>query len=140
MPNSKHLPLHSPASSILFFSSIGDNIRLLLERPDGLYTFRLHRERVYYCSEAMIKYASNFPRKELLSFGTCFGRFTKTRKFRLHITALDFVAPYAKVNNSDSPVSSSFLFLLVQSLAETQCRTAISLWPQCGQNRSWTYH
>lgn len=45
----------------------------------------------------MIKYASNFPRKELLSFGTCFGRFTKTRKFRLHITALDFIAPYAKV-------------------------------------------
>ncbi len=86
---------------------------MLLERPDGLYTFRLHRERVYYCrynslkfiymsskflfSEAIIKYASNFPRKELLSFGTCFGRFTKTRKFRLHITALDFIAPYAKV-------------------------------------------
>ncbi len=88
---------------------------MLLERPDGLYTFRLHRERVYYCrfnsfkfftmssiflfSEAIIKYASNFPRKELLSFGTSFGRFTKTRKFRLHITALDFIAPYAKVIN-----------------------------------------
>ena len=88
---------------------------MLLDRPDGLYTFRLHRERVYYCrfdlnkyknilfiffsSEAIIKYASNFPRKELLSFGTCFGRFTKTRKFRLHITALDFIAPYAKVKN-----------------------------------------
>ena len=28
--------------------SIGDNIRMLLERPDGIYTFRLHRERVYY--------------------------------------------------------------------------------------------
>jgi len=50
-------------------------------------------------SEAIIKFASNFPRKELLSFGTCFGRFTKTRKFRLHITALDFIAPYAKVKN-----------------------------------------
>ena len=50
-------------------------------------------------SEAIIKHASNFPRKELLSFGTCFGRFTKTRKFRLHITALDFIAPYAKVSS-----------------------------------------
>ncbi|CAF4404003.1 unnamed protein product [Adineta steineri] len=93
-------PLTDDETKILFeklSKYIGDNIRMLLERPDGLYTFRLHRERVYYCSEAIIKYASNFPRKELLSFGTCFGRFTKTRKFRLHITALDFIAPYAKV-------------------------------------------
>ncbi|CAF1176268.1 unnamed protein product [Adineta steineri] len=92
-------PLTDDETKILFeklSKYIGDNIRMLLERPDGLYTFRLHRERVYYCSEAIIKYASNFPRKELLSFGTCFGRFTKTRKFRLHITALDFIAPYAK--------------------------------------------
>jgi 60S ribosome subunit biogenesis protein NIP7 len=50
----------------------------------------------FFSSETIIKFASNFPRKELLSFGTCFGRFTKTRKFRLHITALDFIAPYAK--------------------------------------------
>lgn len=30
------------------------------------------------------------------------GKFTKSRKFRLHITALDFLAPYAqhKVHNS----------------------------------------
>ena len=34
-------------------------------------------------------------RENLVSLGTCFGKFTKTRKFRLHITALDFLAPYA---------------------------------------------
>jgi hypothetical protein len=65
-------------------------------------------------SEAIIKYASNFPRKELLSFGTCFGRFTKTRKFRLHITALDFIAPYAKVR--EKKFSFEIIFFVIISL------------------------
>ena len=34
-------------------------------------------------------------RENLLSLGTCFGKFTKTKKFRLHVTALDYLAPYA---------------------------------------------
>lgn len=40
--------------------------------------------------------AGNVARKDLISLGTCFGKFTKTRKFRLHVTALDFLAPYAQ--------------------------------------------
>ena len=44
-----------------------------------------------------MKKAGNIARKNLLSMGTCFGKFTKTDKFRLQITALDFLAPYAKV-------------------------------------------
>jgi len=44
-----------------------------------------------------MKYASCVGKDELISFGTCFGKFTKTQKFRLHITALEFLAPYAKV-------------------------------------------
>ena len=48
-------------------------------------------------SETLMKYASCVGKDELISFGTCFGKFTKTQKFRLHITALDFLAPYAKV-------------------------------------------
>lgn len=44
-----------------------------------------------------MKFASNFGRDHLISFGTNFGKFTKTGKFRLHVTALDFLAPYAKV-------------------------------------------
>lgn len=28
--------------------------------------------------------------------GTCFGKFTKTNKFLLHITALNYLAPYAQ--------------------------------------------
>lgn len=40
-----------------------------------------------------------------MSVGTCFGKFTKTTKFRLHITALDFLAPYAKVTMGASHLS-----------------------------------
>lgn len=75
---------------------IGDNIKLLIERTDGSYCFRLHNDRVYYVSEKNMKYAANVARSNLISFGTCFGKFTKTNKFRLHITALDFLAPYCQ--------------------------------------------
>lgn len=42
--------------------------------------------------------ATNIARENLVSLGTCFGKITKSGKFRLHITALDFLAPYAKVS------------------------------------------
>lgn len=45
-----------------------------------------------------MKKAGNISRKNLLSMGTCFGKMTKTGKFHLQITALDFMAPYAKVS------------------------------------------
>lgn len=35
--------------------------------------------------------------------GTCFGKFTKSQKFRLSVTALDFLAPYAKVGHGPEP-------------------------------------
>lgn len=35
-------------------------------------------------------------RPNLISLGTCFGKFSKTGKFKLHITALDHLAQYAK--------------------------------------------
>uniref|UniRef100_A0A8C3C118 Nucleolar pre-rRNA processing protein NIP7 n=1 Tax=Cairina moschata TaxID=8855 RepID=A0A8C3C118_CAIMO len=75
---------------------IGENIQLLVERPDGTYCFRLHRDRVYYVSEKLLKGAASIPRGSLVALGTCFGKFTKTQKFRLNVTALDFLAPYAK--------------------------------------------
>uniref|UniRef100_A0A670INJ3 Nucleolar pre-rRNA processing protein NIP7 n=1 Tax=Podarcis muralis TaxID=64176 RepID=A0A670INJ3_PODMU len=75
---------------------IGENIQLLVDRPDGAYCFRLHKDRVYYLSERILKLATNIPRENLVSLGTCFGKFTKSQKFRLHITALDYLAPYAK--------------------------------------------
>ena len=42
--------------------------------------------------------ATNIARENLISMGTCIGKFTKTKRFRLHVTALDFMAPYAKVS------------------------------------------
>lgn len=41
--------------------------------------------------------ATNVARKNLVSLGTCIGKFTKSGKFHLQITALDLIAPYAKV-------------------------------------------
>lgn len=44
-----------------------------------------------------MRQATSVSRDTLLSLGTCFGKFTKSGKFRLHITALDYVSQYAKV-------------------------------------------
>jgi 60S ribosome subunit biogenesis protein NIP7 len=45
----------------------------------------------------MMKRASNIEKKHLISLGTCFGKFTKSGKFKMHITCLDYVAKYAEV-------------------------------------------
>lgn len=81
------------------FDSIGDNIKLLIDRPDGVYCFRFHKDRVYYVAEDIMKRAANVCRENLISLGVCFGKFTKTHKFRLQITALDYLAPYAMVRS-----------------------------------------
>lgn len=57
----------------------------------------IHASSFSAYSERILKLATNISRDKLVSVGTCFGKFTKTNKFRLHITALDFLAPYAKV-------------------------------------------
>ncbi|XP_011155616.1 60S ribosome subunit biogenesis protein NIP7 homolog [Solenopsis invicta] len=75
---------------------IGPNVKNLVDRPDGIYCFREKKDRVYYVSEKLLSLASTVKPDHLLSFGTCFGKFTKTGKFRLHITALHHLAPYAQ--------------------------------------------
>ena len=47
-------------------------------------------------SAAQAKLAAGMPRKQLVSFGTAFGKFTKSKQFRLHVTCLDFVAQHAQ--------------------------------------------
>ncbi|KAL1786440.1 60S ribosome subunit biogenesis protein NIP7-like [Sigmodon hispidus] len=44
----------------------------------------------------ILKLAANISGDKLVSLGKCFGKFTKTHKFRLHVTVLDYLAPYAK--------------------------------------------
>jgi 60S ribosome subunit biogenesis protein NIP7 len=75
---------------------IGTNITKLIDRKDEPYTFRLVKDRVYYVSEKQMRLATNIGRDHLIAIGTCFGKFTKNGKFRLHVTCMDFLAQYAK--------------------------------------------
>lgn len=43
-----------------------------------------------------MRLATSVARPNLVSLGTCFGKFSKSGKFKLHITALDYIAQYAK--------------------------------------------
>lgn len=44
----------------------------------------------------MLHLATSVARPNLVSLGTCFGKFSKTGKFKLGITCLDYLAKYAK--------------------------------------------
>lgn len=78
--------------------SIGPNVKNLIDRPDGAYCFRENKNRIYYVSEKILSLANTVGSDYLLSVGTCFGKFTKSGKFRLHVTALHYLAPYAQVS------------------------------------------
>ncbi|KAK8159276.1 60S ribosome subunit biogenesis protein NIP7 [Phyllosticta citrichinensis] len=65
-------------------------------KHDERYVFRIQKDRVYYVRESIANLATSVARPNLLSLGTCVGKFTKTGKFRLHITALDAIAPHAR--------------------------------------------
>ncbi|GES86953.1 60S ribosome subunit biogenesis protein nip7 [Rhizophagus clarus] len=72
---------------------IGRNIVHLIDRSDETYYFRLHQDKLL---EALMRQAISIGRDQLISLGVCFGKFTKSKKFKLHITALDYLAQYAK--------------------------------------------
>lgn len=71
---------------------VGNHLPQLLDRSDAPHVFRLHKERVYYISETLLKKSIHIPKKCLVSAGTLFGKFTHSKKFRLHITCLDILA------------------------------------------------
>ena len=75
---------------------IGKNILYLIDRTEPTYCFRLHRDRVYYLTEEMMRKSTNISRDCLISLGVCFGKFTKSLKFKLQITALEIIAQYAQ--------------------------------------------
>ena len=84
--------------------SIGRNIKFLINRPDEDHFFRLHEERVYYIrscpppstwtpahpqpcsSESAMRLCTNVQRDNLMSLGTCFGKFTHSRKIHANDT------------------------------------------------------
>jgi hypothetical protein len=47
-------------------------------------------------------------RPNLVSLGTCLGKFSKSGKFKLHITSLDYLAQYAKYKVSFVPTPFRF--------------------------------
>ena len=75
---------------------IGDNVKPLLERDEGQWTFAVHKNRVYYMREDIFNHCKNFAEKLLLSAGVNIGQFTKKGRFFLYFTALPIISPLAK--------------------------------------------
>jgi hypothetical protein len=91
-------PLTEEESKTLFAklaNYLGKNLLQLLSSDVEPCVFRLHRDRVYYVSEVTMKLATSVARPNLVSLGTCLGKFSKSGKFRLHISSLDVLAKYA---------------------------------------------
>ena len=42
-----------------------------------------------------MKIANHFAKEKLVHCGTCFGKFTKTQKFRIHVSALEYLSKLA---------------------------------------------
>ena len=55
----------------------------------------------------MLHLATSIARPNLISLGTCFGKFSKTGKFKLGITSLDWLAKYAKYKVGDATLEPS---------------------------------
>ncbi|ODQ67209.1 putative nucleolar ribosomal biogenesis factor NIP7p [Nadsonia fulvescens var. elongata DSM 6958] len=92
-------PLTEEETKVVFeklANYIGRNIANLINNKEDPHCFRLQKDRVYYVSEHIAKFSTCIARPNLMSLGTCLGKFTKTGKFRLHITALDYLAQHAK--------------------------------------------
>jgi len=93
-------PLTEEETKILFLKLseyIGKNVERLIQRTDERHCFRIIKDRVYYISESLVKAATSISRDHLLHVGTCFGKFSKSgQKFRLHVTALDYLSVHAK--------------------------------------------
>lgn len=75
---------------------IGRNIAFMVNNKEDPHVFRIQKDRVYYMRVEIAKLATSISRKRLISVGVCLGKFTKHGKFRLHITALPYMAKYAK--------------------------------------------
>lgn len=62
-------PLNEEETKIFFAKLaeyIGPNIKLLIDRPEDPHVFRLIKNRVYYMSEQLAKWATNVGKEELL--------------------------------------------------------------------------
>mmetsp|Transcript_21622 Transcript_21622/g.27286 ORF Transcript_21622/g.27286 Transcript_21622/m.27286 type:complete len:183 (+) Transcript_21622:41-589(+) len=108
-------PLTEEETKVLFqklAEYIGRSIEKLIDRSDERHCFRLaSKDRVYYVSESVMRAANSISRENILSFGICLGKFTKSGKFRLHVTALDYLSQHAQYKVWVKPSAEmSFLY------------------------------
>ncbi|XP_050900821.1 uncharacterized protein LOC127107571 [Lathyrus oleraceus] len=100
-------PLDETETSVVFeklFKFVGNNLKNLVENPShegpdstpGRYCFRLNKNKIYYCSESLVKRATNIARPNLVSLGTCIGKYTHGGNFHLTVQALNLLAANAK--------------------------------------------
>ncbi|KAI4568338.1 hypothetical protein MJT46_008136 [Ovis ammon polii x Ovis aries] len=93
-------PLTEEETHVMFEKTakfISENLQLLVNRSYSTYCFRLHNDRTVYCvNEMILKLAVGISGDKFVLLGRYFGKFPKTHKFQLDITALDYLAPYAK--------------------------------------------
>ncbi|CAL4928107.1 unnamed protein product [Urochloa humidicola] len=101
------------------FKFTGPNLKHLLERPavegpdpePGRYCLRLHKNRVYYASESLVRRATAVSRPRLAAVGTPIGKFTHHGSFHLTVHALDLLAAHARRRVWLKPdTERSFLF------------------------------
>ena len=74
---------------------IGKNVELLLHKAEEPHCFRVHKGRIYYVSEKLMRMATNFKGSDLLAMGTCFAKITHSGKIHLQITCVVHLAKHA---------------------------------------------
>ncbi|KAE8076749.1 hypothetical protein FH972_015376 [Carpinus fangiana] len=115
-------PLDEQETTAVFeklFKFTGNNLKNIVEQPShegsestpGRYCFRLHKNKVYYVADSLVKRATNIARPQLVSLGTCIGKITHGGSFHLTIQSLTVLAPNAKHKVWLKPTSEmSFLY------------------------------
>ncbi|KAJ1921671.1 ribosome biosynthesis protein nip7 [Mycoemilia scoparia] len=79
--------------------------------------------------EAIMRQATSIGRTNLISLGICFGKFTKSGKFRLHITALPYLAQYATYKIWIKP-NGEMSFLYGNNVAKAHVKRATDDTPE----------
>lgn len=74
---------------------LGKNLKHLVEREDDTYVFRLHRKRVYYMREDLMRKATGVKRKRLIHLGHLVGKFTHSNRFHVTVPCIDLLSKYA---------------------------------------------
>uniref|UniRef100_A0A8C6FLA5 60S ribosome subunit biogenesis protein NIP7 pre-PUA domain-containing protein n=1 Tax=Moschus moschiferus TaxID=68415 RepID=A0A8C6FLA5_MOSMO len=94
-PSRKIWPLTEEDTHVMFQKTakfIRENLQLLVNRPYSTYCFRLHNDCTVYCvNEMVLKLVVGISGDKPVLLGRYFGKFSKTQKVQLDVTALDYL-------------------------------------------------